>query len=41
MNYFTEILHLLSWPLLILVCYLVVSKAVKIYDSKFPENREN
>ena len=38
MNYITQILHLISWPVLIFVCYLLISKAVKIYDRKFPED---
>jgi len=37
MTYITEILHLLSWPILILFSYLIISKIVKIYDKKYPE----
>ena len=39
--YIASVLILLSWPVLILVSYLVVSWAVKGYEKKQPTPEDN
>jgi len=40
MKYLPEILHILSWPVLIFVSYLIIKKLVSAYEKKHPQNNE-
>jgi len=40
MNHISEIISLLSWPILIFASYIIISKAIKIYEKKFSEKNE-
>jgi len=36
----TEILNILSWPVLIFASYIIISLAVKKYERKYPQKED-
>ena len=41
MHHISEITSLLSWPILIFASYVIIYKAIKIYEKKFSESNED